>query len=180
MFRQTLIYQHKDTNGVFNQKVSSNKRPASPKCILQHVAGLTRWFLCFPRPADFGNDEKCPYPPGWFTAQPVELGRVDALVGDAVAARNMLGALGGSEITPNLLEKLVDFVFTVVDLAQMPQISQNYVWNGGPSDHAYLISSSFPFHQLHFVLGHQPSEASSGSAIEGCSMDRYPLVNVYK
>ena len=125
MFRQTLIYQHKDTNGVFNQKVSSNKRPASPKCILQHVAGLTRWFLCFPRPADFGNDEKCPYPPGWFTAQPVELGRVDALVGDAVAARNMLGALGGSKITPNLLEKLVDFVFTVVDLAQMPQISQN-------------------------------------------------------
>ena len=45
MFRQTLIYQHKDTNGVFNQKVSSDKRPASPKCILQHVAGLTRWFL---------------------------------------------------------------------------------------------------------------------------------------
>ena len=125
MFRQTLIYQHKDTNGVFNDKVSSNKRPASPKCILQHVAGLTRWFLCFPRPTDFGNDEKCPCPTGWFTAQPVELGRVDALVGDAVAARNMLGALGGSEITPNVLEKLVDFVFTVVDLAQMPQISQN-------------------------------------------------------
>ena len=171
MLRQTLIY---------HQKACSNSRCAQTRDQLFQNAScnsLQVWqdgfFAFLPRPAEVGNGSKC-FPHlddslsfKWCTAQPLELGRVDALGGDAVAARNMLGAWGVSNVIRFPSLKNCDTSKSLQNCCKNWLICTLLRCLKSPKTMKLRSTIS---------LGHQPSEASSGSA-RGKSIGYYQVIH---